>query len=351
MFDKSYIDFIQYSLNEASFLSDYDRVDWRSFKQFCHLHGIIGLVYAGLERADRKIPKDVLFEWIGAVEKLKSQNRIVNKRLLSITKWFENKNCRSVILKGQANGLMYPCPELRSPGDIDIWIEGRPIDTIKMVLEHCPRAHYSIHHVKMPAFKDVSIEVHYRPIYLDNWFIDKKLQRFIGDIEKLQFENIVQLDGQSIGCLTVEFNVVYLMLHMYHHFFESRNNFKQFIDYFYLLKKRGTVSTELNDGIIKQLDQLKVLRYAKGILWIMKEILGLDESYLYVESDEKMGKLILNESMRYGTFSQNKLMQVIQQFAGNLRMVRYFPAEVLISPLFLVWHQWWKVRMKWKLTH
>lgn len=51
---------------------------------------------------------------------------------------------------------------------------------------------------QMPAFKDASVEVHYRPIYLRNWFVDKKLARYISS--------------------------------MYAHFFSSRNSFKQFID-------------------------------------------------------------------------------------------------------------------------
>lgn len=35
---------------------------------------------------------------------------------------------------------------------------------------------------QMPAFKDASVEVHYRPIYLRNWFVDKKLARYISSI-------------------------------------------------------------------------------------------------------------------------------------------------------------------------
>ena len=81
-------------------------------------------------------------------------------------------------------------------------------------------------------------------------------------------------------------------------------------------------------------------------MWVMKEVLGLEEKYLYVKPDEKVGMIILSESMRFGTFAENKLKQVIQQFAGNLRLVRYFPSEVLISPLFLIWHQWWKIKVK-----
>ena len=130
---------------------------------------------------------------------------------------------------------------------------------------------------------------------------------------------------------------------MFHHFFETRNNFKQFIDYYYLLKR---VEGRCNQDEIRYLlAEFGVLKYARGMMWVMKEILGLEEDCLYTEPDEKVGKLILSEAMRFGTFSDIKFVQVLQQFTGNLRLAWLFPSEVIISPLFLIWHQWWRLKM------
>ena len=199
----------------------------------------------------------------------------------------------------------------------------------------------------MPVFNDVSVEVHYRPIYLRNWFVDKKLARYISSIEEQQFSNKVLLEGKEIGHLTDDFNAVYEMLHMYAHFFSSRNSFKQFIDYYYLLK-RGLTEQQKAD-VAARFKEFKVDRYARGIMWIMKDTLGLDEGFLIVEPSERIGRAILQESMYYGTFSSRKLWCVLQEFLGNLRVVLLFPGEVLIGSAFLVWHQWhqwWKWRMR-----
>ena len=312
--------------------------------QFCYRHSIMGVVFGALERCGKRIPQEVLFEWIGVVENLKRQNAMTNKRLLEVVKWWQEKGRRSIILKGQANALMYPRPELRSPGDIDIWVEGQQNDIIKTVLTECPDAHYSIHHVKMPVFTDISVEVHYRPIYLINWFVDKRLQKYVSKIEDIQFGHTETFDGTRIGCLTDEFNVTYQLLHMYAHFFTTRNNFKQYIDYYYLLR-RG-LSSEQKDRIVSLLREFSVYKYARGMMWIMKEVLGLDASQLIVEPDEKVGKVILGESEHYGTYSTNKLKLVAQHFTSNIRLASMFPAQVLISPFFLIWHQWWKMKMK-----
>ncbi len=200
----------------------------------------------------------------------------------------------------------------------------------------------------MPAFKDVSVEVHYRPIYLRNWFVDKKLARYICGIEEQQFGNKVLLDGKEIGHLSDDFNAVCEMLHMYAHFFSSRNSFKQFIDYYYLLKRGLSKQQKVN--VAARFEEFKVERYARGIMWIMKDTLGLDEGLLIVEPSRRIGRAVLGESMvRYGSFSSRKLWCVLQQFVGNLRVVWWFPREVIISPLFLVWHQWWRLRMRWAL--
>lgn len=341
----AYIDFIRYVIHsDLPVPEGAAKIDWADFLVFCNRQGVIGLVFGGLERSELRIPQMTLFEWIGFAENIKQQNAIVNKRVSQVCKFFIEKECRCVVLKGLANGLMYPKPELRSPGDIDLWCEGKDVDTIKLVLKKCPEAEYSLHHVKMPVFDDVAVEVHYRPIFLPNWFKDKKLKKYIDKEQERQFNNTVQVGSKGFGVLTSDFDVVYQLLHMWHHFFETRNNFKQMIDYYFLLKKCHTENTDFTE-IVKLLKELGVLKYAKGMMWVMKEVLGLEEKYFYTEPDEKIGKLILNETMIYGTFSQNKLKQVIQQYLGNLRMVRYFPSEVLISPLFLVWHQWWKIKM------
>lgn len=342
--NKVYIDFIRYSITpDAKLPEAVAAVDWDDYMQYCNRQGVIGLVFEGMQKADIRLPQAILFEWIGFSESIKAQNKIVNQKLLKVQKFFDEKQCRTCVLKGQANGLMYPNPEVRSPGDIDIWVEGKREDIIKMILEVTPEAHYSIHHIKLPVFKDVSVEVHYRPMYLSNWFKDKKLQRYICEIEERQFSNKVPFKDCEIGSLTNDFNAVYQILHMYAHFFSSRNNFKQFIDYYYLLKK-GLTENEKRvcaDMFI----ELGIEKYASGIMWIMDNVLGLDSALLVVPSNEKIGRLILKESTYFGTYSTSNLKYVLEQLKANLRIVRYFPKEVMISPLFLVWHQWWKLKI------
>lgn len=345
---KPYIDFIRYSITtETEPPFNCNLIDWNDYLKYCSRQGIIGLVFDGLQRSNLKIEKTVLFKWLSFYQSIKAQNVLVNKRIRQITKLFEQKGFRSCILKGQANGQMYPHPEIRCSGDIDIWIEGQKDNIIKIVRDIAPNAKYSIHHIKMPIFKDVSVEVHYRPIYLTNWFDDGKLQRYTKEEEKRQFSNTVLLGDTEIGSLTDDFNVVYQLLHMFAHFCSTRNNFKQFIDYYYLLQRN--INIQYRKECEYWIRSLGLYKYASGIMWIMSAVLGLENRFLILEANEKEGKLILEESFYFGTWSKNKFSSVIEQFVANFRIVTHYPKEVLISPFFLLWHQLWKLNMRFAL--
>ena len=344
---KAYLEFIRYSISTDSKVPESaSSIDWRDYLHFCNRQSVIGLVFGGIQKADLNIDQSTLMQWIMVAESLKEKNRRINKNTILTDKLFAKLGLRTCIMKGQANGLMYPNPELRTPGDIDVWAEGKPEVVIKKVLGIAPRARYTFQHIKLRIFKKATIEVHYRPMYLTNWFKDRKVQQYISEIEDRQFSNRVPFYGDEIGCLTDDFNVIFQLLHMHSHFFTTRNNFKQFIDYYYLLKKiGGNIDKE---RACELLDRFGVRKYASGIMWIMRETLGLDAECLIMEPHAEMGKLILLESQNLVTTKdkRGRLRYLIRLIFGNLRIARYLPSDVLISPLFLIWHQWWKQKMK-----
>lgn len=371
-----YIDFIRYAIGSRPTVPEgAERMDWADFLAFCTRQGIPGLVFGGLERSDLRIPQSVLFEWIGIAENTKRTNLTVDKRCHQISRFWEQQGYRSCILKGQANAMMYPTPGLRSPGDIDIWVDGHThstdstdetIDIIRIAQREAPDGHYSLHHVTMPVFPDTSVEVHYRPVFLDNWRKDKKLKRYIDEKKAEQFANTVLLsDGKTeIHGLTDDFNAVFLMLHMWHHLLSTRNNLKQLIDYYYLLKSLTPSPSPTGGGdrggasegsdFQSLFKQLGVLKYARGIMWMEHAALGLEEQYLLVEPDEKIGQLLYNETLHYGESRKKKHGKVgtlVSRVTRNLHLFCHFPSPVLIAPAYLVWHQWWKLKTSHKLKH
>lgn len=348
---QAYLDFIKYCLHQDSEIPiESEKIGWGGFMTFCNRQNVLGIVLDGMDRSQLSVPSNIVLEWFSYVENIKAQNKLIDKRSVDISRIFKEKGYRSCILKGQANALYYPNPELRSPGDIDIWVEGNEVEIIKIILKDCPDAHYSIHHIKFPVFNDVSVEVHYRPVYMSNWFKDKILQKYIRKKEMEQFDYLEKMSDSTFGTLTNDFNLVFQMLHMYNHFFTSRNNLKQMMDYYYLLKKSFFEKTDTGE-VMDLLDDLGVKRYAAGVMWIQKEVLGIEDNCLLLKPNSKYGRVILSEMLTFGTKAESSnLSLVIHQFVGNMRLIPYFPSEVLINPLFLIWHQWWKLKTKMEIN-
>lgn len=347
--NQAFLDFVRYSIHpEIEVPKKACSIDWNEFMAFCNRQGVMGIVFEGMDSSKLKIPSTIIFNWLGYVEQIKQQSKVVNERIKDLSHVFEEKGIRSCILKGQANGLMYPKSELRSPGDIDIWLDASDKEIISMIRKVCPNAHYSLHHIKFDIYKDVSVEVHYSPSHLNNWITDKKLQKYINSQKDRQFSNKVGFYGTDICVLTDEFNAVYQMLHLYGHFFSTRNNLKQLIDYYYLLKQGFDDKTK--KAIVSRFAEFDLLNYAGGVMWVLQNILGMDTQYLLVEPKEKYGGLILSEMLTYG--KQQKVSFIkgqISRLKNNLVLLRYFPTEVVVFPFYLLWHQIWKVNMGFNL--
>ena len=70
------------------------------------------------------ISRDLLLQWMAQCQMLEKANVRLNDAAIQVSEWFRKKGFRTCILKGQGNALMYPNPYSRTPGDIDIWVEG-----------------------------------------------------------------------------------------------------------------------------------------------------------------------------------------------------------------------------------
>ena len=54
----------------------------------------------------------------------------------------------------------------RTPGDIDIWVEGGDKQVISFVRSISPHEKACYHHIEFPSYKGVEVEVHCSPILI-----------------------------------------------------------------------------------------------------------------------------------------------------------------------------------------
>ena len=113
------------------------------------------------------------------------------------------------------------------------------------------------------------------------------------------------------------------------------------------------------DGVDRRLlqDELRRLglwEFSGAVMYIMKEVFGLEDNRLIVPPDVKRGRLVLKEALEAGNFGQydkrnrfghSALGHNLQRLYRDMRLVRYFPEEALSEPFFRIWHFFWRKRI------
>ncbi len=197
-------------------------------------------------------------------------------------------------------------------------------------------------------YKEIEAEAHFIPTYLNNFRYNKRLQRYLDDNRQHQFDHLVEVgEGLSICTPTDDFNVIYQMAHLYHHFFCEGIGMRHFVDYFFLLRHEEV--RRKKDELRSKLKDFGMIRFSTGVMWVLHEKLGLDNQYLLVMPNEKIGKLILRQILEYGNFG-NKIKEGktdLQIKMSNtlkpLKHLWHFPCASIDRLMFMGWLLIWKI--------
>ena len=358
----NYFELLRFCLNEdlpvPSCIKD---INWHDLLVFATKHAIPGIFLPTILMENGRLGKDDfmgnkpsdedVMEWVFEGHRLKKNNTTLFGRTVKASEWFLENGFRNCILKGQGNALMYPEPYMRSCGDIDIWLEGGREKILAFTNQYYSGRKASSIHVDFPMFRDAEVEVHFRPTYLLNPFLDKKLKKYFEEVAEEQFTNkITSPDGKySFNIPTNTFNLFFQLLHIYRHIIKEGIGLRQIIDYYYLLRKAksdGMTDADKNE-LIKTLKRFRLLKFAKAMMYIEQSILGLDSSYLYVEPNEKEGKFIINEVLEAGNFGKyetrmNESMKgahghvkrfiILESF--HYRLLLHYPSESFWVPFY-----------------
>lgn len=293
-----------------------------------------------------------LYEWIGIQQQTIAINKNHTKKSKELSEWFKELGYNSCILKGLGVGLLYPNPELRQSGDIDIWVDGeREIVVADMRSKGIEVSCIDYVNCHAAFFKDIEVEVHFRPTYFYNPFANRKLQRWIVDNKKKQ----MGYGGIDVGfCYsTVAFNLVFCMIHIYRHIFSEGIGLRQLMDYYYILT-HSTKEERVN--AYATLCSFGMKKFVGAVMYVLRIVFGADENILLCEPNYKEGEFLLDEILRGGNFGKyddrnqyvpdtHRWKRGLNNAKRNIRFLKNYPSEVLWMPLWKTWHWGWR---KWK---
>ncbi len=358
---KTEFDFLRYCMSPHHPIPSI--TDWDALFLFMKQQALLGVGFCGVERMKAEgadVPKAMLLKWYAVSERVRTRNERLNRRTREVVAMLEESGFRCCVLKGQGNAVMYPNPGMRTSGDIDVWVDGTREEVMAFVKERLLKADMRFHHVEFPAFKDVPVELHFMPVSMNNPLYNRRMQRWFEERKDEQMQNWVELP-EGAGKIPVpiwEFNIVYQLSHMMHHFFDEGIGLRQLMDYYYLLRttdnrQQTTDSrrrTTDNRSMVDTLRHLNLYHFAGAVMWVLHEVMGLEECLFIVPADERRGKLLLEEILKGGNFGKYSGLtnhgmgtKYFLKIKRNLRFVRAYPAEALCEPVFRTWHFFWRM--------
>ncbi len=377
------IELIQVSLGYRQKLSRALSDDeWESLYQEAKKQAISGICFVGvnaLKKYDMAPPRKRYLKWVGHCTYIQRRNETLDRQCVNVQRIFSNDGIRSCILKGQGVARLYDnfdlndnpnfkqLGKLRVSGDIDVWVEGNREETLRFLKSKGYKlGKIVIHHVDAHIFESTEVEVHFMPIWLFCPWHHKNLQKYFNRNANEQFSNYNQEKGFSHP--TIEFNIVFLLAHIYHHFLDEGVGLRQVMDYYFLLMARRNNNVNDEPSLLPLLESCGMLKFARALMWVLGYVFndgkwneedgGCErKDWMICDPDEKVGRRLLNEIIMTGNFGHQDSRFTISKndsiykknFRRAKRLAQYvvdYPAELLSVPIWKLVHTMWRKKYK-----
>lgn len=326
---------------------------WRWLHAEAVRQSVVGVAFAGLEHVQAasqgaddpgnttdiiaKPPTDLLMRWAMEEQRLRALNAKFDAEARRLTELFESLGLYSVILKGQGNAMLYPEAAPRTPGDIDIFVEGGKCEVLKVLRREGLLDEHdtpSYHHAHMKMGKSgIIIEVHYRPSSgLSTPWRNCRFQRILNEEIKKS-----QMTDKGFRVPTATFNLLMQLAHIQRHFINSGIGMRQIIDFCYVLENAHNDDVE---RCRRLLSGFGMKRVAQAVMWIASEKLGFTFSSHFANPSQRWGEMLLAHIVNdgnFGQFAESEGYTFVHRIAveqlRKLRLMPMCPSEVVWGEL------------------
>ncbi|MCR5577933.1 MAG: nucleotidyltransferase family protein [Prevotella sp.] len=319
--------------------------EWSELFKIAGQQSVMGVCYTAFSHLskDQMPPMELLVKWMAEAETIRGLNELLNQEAARLTQLFSEQGRKTAILKGQANARLYPDKLSRQVGDIDIWVEGGKKGVVALLMElglvtelgstsvdGKPTASY--HHVHLRPTKDhIIVEVHFRPSSGNfNPFTNRRLQRWL----EQEIASSCQPVDEGFNVPSVRFALMMQLSHVQRHFLVGGIGLRHVCDYYWLLKNS---TEEDRREVASHLSSFGLRFTASALMWVLHEVLHLDEDLMLCPPDSYRGEWMLREIMAGGNFGHH----AEREKHGTLRRVMEGRLRHLKLMRFDFWEEFW----------
>jgi hypothetical protein len=331
--EKRLLTLLQYSLwakvVNTNLFAEVSFREWKEIMELAAVQGVFGLAYDGLKGLPEKYrpSKDILIQWALGVKQIENRHHLQVKALRSLAEIYKENDIRCLLIKGIGMGQLYPIPEHRECGDIDIYLFGDYAKGNSVIQERGIKVDYPYGVHSKFVFEQISVENHLSFMYVE---ISKTNREFEQILLRELSRSLPQLSEElGVYIPSLSFSLLHLHQHAVRHFLGQGIVLRQLCDWALLLDQCRDNSDY--QGFYETIKRFDLQHYAKIFNYIAVEYLGLPENNQFtVSQDYKSVQKVYSDIIN---------QERIHSYPSNINMPRLLKRKMK-GAVFLFRSRW-----------
>ena len=216
-------------------------IDYKALLEFSEDHGISNMIYAALSELNVDVPPEImsLFEEDYEMQVVLEANQAYE--LDSLGEELEKAGIDYMPLKGSVVKDIYPMPDYRHSGDIDILVHEKDIDRLRPIMDslgYVPEDEYEGHDIHIVYNKPpmIKVEVHRQLV--------KNSNRAYDFCQRVWERSKVKEGTAHCYCMNNECLYTYMMAHLAKHLYSGGAGIRLVTD-IWVMRRKLTFDSEL----------------------------------------------------------------------------------------------------------
>lgn len=265
-------------------------VDWEKIYVAARRQSVLGVAYDGILLLPVQLQptKKILLSWFVVVQQIERMNRKMNQGIVDLIGRLQVVGLQPLLLKGQGLAQYYRNSLHRQPGDIDLFFFDRYDEAIAWAASlDGVKFHPDTTYHRSFEWQGNLIEIHSQ--YVDFYHsYNKKIWKDLQKSIPLLGDAVLKIEDSCILIPAAQMNVLYVFLHLMHHFLQTGVGLRQVCDWVCLWRSVGAqVDREL---FCTCLDRLRLRRAATALVYVAVTYLGLPAASVPLDISGKQAK-------------------------------------------------------------
>lgn len=284
----------------------FENINWEHILNLARAHDVQALLYTALKENNDE--SDLWIKFIHTLKQITMSTtvRMVrnNFEMSRVLNQLKESKIPVIALKGIFLKNLYPFPELRTMGDVDLLVPFDYLDLSRSIIEKF--GYYEggpdekcIHFNHNNCFP---IELHWKILNQDNFKLSME------EFEKEIFDNVIpsNICGIEISTLGIIDQMLHLTFHMISHILYMGFGLRQICDFVLYTE---SVSNVIDwDELLNKADKLGIKNFLVSILGVCNQLFGLEipMTNVWDAQGQNIINSLIDDIIKSGTFGLNK---------------------------------------------